>query len=127
MAKRASVTPIRTTTRTIVQPERFNLANSVGVAIIGLLVSLVGTGVASMFSLYARQASLAEQVKTTSSQIADLTQNIKNSVGKDDYVRRDNEVRRAIDKMATKEDINELRHSIDLQGEIIRELASRRH
>jgi hypothetical protein len=122
MAKRATVTPIRNT-RTVVQPERFNLANSIGVMIIGLLVSLMGTGIVAMISLYARQAALTEQVRETSESVA---KHLDHSVDKDDYVRRDNEIRRAMEKMATKDEVNELRHSIDSQTEMLREAIATR-
>jgi hypothetical protein len=103
--------------------ERFNLPNSLGVAIIGLLVSLIGTGIVSMISLYTRQATLTEQVNATSLQ---LNKHLDHSVDRDEYIRRDSEIQHAIEKMASKEELRELRRSIDSQTDMLREAISNR-
>jgi CHASE1-domain containing sensor protein len=96
-----------------VRSERFNLSNTVGVAIIGLLVSLVGTGIASMISLYARQATLTEQVTNVASTLA---KHLDHSVDRDEYLRRDAEIQKAIEKMATKDELRDVTQTLrDIQ------------
>jgi HEAT repeat protein len=113
---RAKAVPI---VKAIVKKEKFNLANSVGVAIIGLLVSLVGTGVVSMIALYTRQATLTEQVTATS---AALAKHLDHSVDRDEYLRRDAAIQRTIDNMATKEELRDLRNSMESQTQMLRDV-----
>lgn len=97
----------------------FDLPRSIGTAIIGLLVSLIGTGIVSMISLYTRQAALTEQVGQTSSALA---KHLDHAVDRDEYLRRDAEIQRAIEKMATKEELQDLKHGIDAQNDLLRQM-----
>ncbi len=83
-----------------------SLSGSVQSAIIGLLATLIATGIISTVSLYTRVATLTEDVQRTEAQ---LQKHLEHAVDKDDYLRRDNEIRNAINSMATKDDLRELR------------------
>lgn len=98
---------------------RFNLANTLGVAIIGLLVSLIGSGVVGMIALYVNQARLTEQVTRTSS---DLAKHLEHSVDRDDYLRRDSEITHLIEKMATKEELRDVRRTLEGQNQLLRDM-----
>lgn len=105
--------------RTIVKDSRFNLLHALGVAIVGLLVSAIGTGIVGIITIYVNQARLTDQVQRTS---ADLAEHLKHSVDKDEYVRRDQEFQHLIEKMATKEELRDVRRSLDSQSQMIRDV-----
>jgi hypothetical protein len=96
-----------------------NIGNQLAIGLIGLLLSLIGTGIVSMISLYTNQAALTQQVKATSEAIQ---RHLDHSVDKDDYIRRDKEIQGAIDKMATKDELRDLRQSLDGQTQVLRDL-----
>lgn len=99
--------------------DKFNLANALGVAIISLLATMIGTGVVSMISLHTSQATLTEQVKATSEALA---KHLDHSVNRDEYLRRDKEIQSAIESMATKEELHYVRQSLDAQTQALRDL-----
>ncbi len=105
--------------RTIVKESRFNLMHALGVAIVGLLVSAIGTGVFGTITIYVNQARLTDQVQRTS---ADLAEHLKHSVDKDEYVRRDSEIQHLIEKMATKDELRDVRRSVDGQTQLLRDV-----
>ena len=95
------------------------LTNQIGIGIIGLLMSLVGTGIVSTISLYTTQAALTAQVHQTSEQLA---RHLDHAVDKDDYLRRDKEIQAAIEKMASKEELRAVKESLDSQTQMLRDL-----
>lgn len=105
--------------RTIVKESRFNVLHALAVAIIGLLVSGIGTGIVGVVTIYVNQARLTDQVMRTS---ADLSEHLKHSVDKEAYERRDTEITHLIEKMATKEELRDVRRSLDTQTQMIRDV-----
>ena len=96
----------------------FNFPGSLGTAIIGLLATLVTTGIISMCTLYTRVATLTDDVGRIETSLA---RHLDHSVDRDEWLRRDAAIQRAIDSMATKEDLKDLRNMIqDALGQSIR-------
>ena len=87
----------------------FNFTGTLGTAIIGLLATLVTTGIISMCTLYTRVATLTDDVGRIETSLA---RHLDHSVDRDEWLRRDAAIQRAIDSMATKEDVKELREMI---------------
>jgi hypothetical protein len=87
----------------------FNLTGAVGTAIIGLMATLIGTGLVSMITLYTRVSTLTDDVVRTEQTLA---KHLDHSVDRDDYLRRDTQIQKALDQMATKEDLRQLRITI---------------
>ena len=113
-------------TRTIVKNDRFNLSTTLSAGLVGLALSLLGGGIVSMINLHTEQATLTQQVTHTQEQIKATSETLKSHIDKtvdrDDYLRRDREVQRAIDKMATKEELHDLRQSVDQQTQMLHEI-----
>src|SRR5256885_2148707 len=82
------------------------LSRPLASAIIGLLCSLIATGIVSMVSLYSHVETLTEDVRRT--EVA-LGRHLEHSVDRDEWLRRDAQVQRSIDAMATKDDLVQLR------------------
>ena len=91
------------------KPESFNLANAVGVSIIGLLISLLGTGIVSMILLYTHVATLTEAETRTEQQLA---RHLDHSVDRDAYEKRDASIQRQLNERVTKDEFNDLKISV---------------
>ena len=87
----------------------FNLNGAIGTALIGLMATLIGTGLVSMITLYTRVSTLTDDVQRTE---ATLAKHLDHSVDRDDYLRRDSQIQKALDQMATKDDLRQLRITI---------------
>jgi hypothetical protein len=59
-----------------------------------------------MIALHSRVSTLTEDVRRTE---AALTRHLEHAVDRDEWLRRDAQIQRSIDAMATKEDLNQLR------------------
>lgn len=110
--------------RVVKTKDGFNLSNAVSVALVGLLVSLIGTGIASMFSLAYRQAELASQVKETS---AALARHLDHAVDKESYDKRDRAIQKMLDNAATKEELNGLKEELRDLNTILRDMVADGH
>jgi hypothetical protein len=86
--------------------EGFNVPSAIGTAIIGLTATLIGTGLVSMITLYTRVSTLTDDVQRTE---AALARHLDHSVDRDEYLRRDQQVQKALDNMATRDDLRQLR------------------
>lgn len=82
------------------------LSTAIATTLIGLLGTLIATGIVSMISLYSRVSTLTEDVHRTE---AALARHLDHSVDRDEWLRRDQQVQKAIDNMATKDDLKQLR------------------
>jgi hypothetical protein len=120
VARRSSAAPQRpprTTTCAGVRDasardDRFNFGRALGTAQISLLTALIGTGVVSMVTLYARVSTITDSVVRKQTQ---LDKQVEHAVDREEYLRRDREVQRALERMATKDelrDVNETLRSI---------------
>jgi hypothetical protein len=87
----------------------YNIGGAIATAIIGMLATLIGTGIVSTIILYSHVATLTEAEMRTEQQ---LQRTLDHAVDKDDYLRRDTQIQRAMDNMATKDDIRTLRSMI---------------
>jgi len=88
------------------KPENSWLSTAIATMLIGLLGTLLASSIVSMISLYARVSTLTEDVHRTE---AVLARHLDHSVDRDEWLRRDQQVQKAIDNMATKEDLKQLR------------------
>jgi predicted PurR-regulated permease PerM len=95
--------------RTVSRSERFNLTNAVGVAIVGLLVSLIGTGIVSMIVLHTQVATLTEAETRTEQQ---LSRHLDHAVDRENYEKRDASIQNQLNNKATKDEVNELREQV---------------
>jgi hypothetical protein len=86
--------------------DTFNLSGAITTSLIGLGATLVATGLVSTISLYTRVAQLTDDV-TRTEQL--LSKHLDHSVDRDEYLRRDTQIQKAIDAMATKDDLRQLR------------------
>ena len=100
------------TVRVVQKSERFNLTNTVGVAVVGAVVTLIGSGVMSNISLSADVAKLtADEARLEK----DLTRHLDHSVDKDTYERRDRIVQKQLDDKASREEVTQLREEFKQQ------------
>lgn len=95
-----------------VKKPEFNLGNSLAVAIIGLLVSLMGTGIVSMVVLYANVSRLTEAQMRTEAQ---LSKHLDHAVDRDSYEAQTKEIKRSINDKASKDELTELRQQVKEQ------------
>jgi hypothetical protein len=95
--------------------DAFSFSGAIATAFIGLGATLIATGLVSTISLYTRVATLTDDL-TRTEQL--LNKHLDHAVDRDDYLRRDSQIQKAIDAMATKEDLRLLRAMIlDLSGD----------
>lgn len=106
--------PSRTATYAVVREAttregNFHFGRILGTALISLLTALIGTGVVSMINLYARVATVTDSVARTQIQ---LDRQVEHSVDREEYLRRDREIQRAIERMATKDEVRDVNDTL---------------
>lgn len=105
----------RTRVRIIETKAGFDFNRVLGTTVIGLLATLITTGILSMVTLYARVGTLTDNVQRIETTLA---RHLDHAVDRDEYLRRDAQIQKAIDSMATKDDLRQLRETImELVGE----------
>jgi hypothetical protein len=92
-----------------VRDGNFNFGRILGTAMISLLTALIGTGVVSMINLYARVGAIADSVARTQTQ---LDRQVEHSVDREEYLRRDREIQRALERMATKDELRDVNDTL---------------
>ena len=110
----ATERPHRTATYAVVRDanardERFNFGRVLGTALISLLTALIGTGLVSMVTLYARVSTITDSVARTQAQ---LDKQVEHAVDREEYLRRDRETQRALERMATKDELREVNETL---------------
>ncbi|MGA8597918.1 MAG: hypothetical protein WB676_24650 [Bryobacteraceae bacterium] len=73
------------------------------------LYALIGTGVVSMATLYARVSAITDSVARTQTQ---LDKQMEYAVDREEYLRRDREIQRALERMATKDELRDVNDTL---------------
>ena len=89
--------------------DRFNIGRALGTALISLLTALIGTGLVSMVTLYARVSTITDSVARTQTQ---LDKQVEHAVDREEYLRRDREIQRALERMATKDELRDVNDTL---------------
>jgi hypothetical protein len=97
----------------------YGMADSVGKALIGMLATLAITGIISTVSLGIKVATLADASATT---VIALNRLIEHSVDREEYLRRDTQIQKAIEGMATKDELRSLKETIDEQSATLKSI-----
>jgi hypothetical protein len=87
----------------------FHFGRVLGTALISLLTALIGTGVVSMIKLYARVSTIADSVVRTQTQ---LDKQVEHSVDREEYLRRDREIQRALERITTKDELRDVNDTL---------------
>jgi len=95
----------------------FDLSGKIATALVGMLATLICTGVMSMITLYTRVTTLTDNVQTMQTQ---MQRTIDHGVDRDEYLRRDVQIQRALDSMATKDELKAMQRQLDEQTESLR-------
>ncbi|MFZ0592934.1 MAG: hypothetical protein WAM39_20920 [Bryobacteraceae bacterium] len=80
-----------------------------GTALISVLTALIGTGVVSMINLYARVGAIADSVTRTQTQ---LDKQVEHAADREEYLHRDREIQRALERMATKDELRDVKETL---------------
>ena len=99
------------------QPRLYDLSGKLATALIGMLGTLICTGVISMITIYARVTTLTDTVQAMQQQVQ---RSIDHTVDRDEYLRRDTQVQSALDRTATKDELRVLQHQLDEQTETLK-------
>ncbi len=92
--------------------DNLHLGNKLATAIIGLLCTLIATGVTGMVVLYKDVATLTEAQLRTQKQ---LDRHLDHSVDRDAYINQDAAVQRALSEKASKEEVSDIRDQVKEQ------------
>jgi biopolymer transport protein ExbB/TolQ len=112
--------PVRTARRIAAENTAvIGISKTIGSAIIGLIVMLIGTGILAQMSLYVRVATLSELV-TTNTQT--LKQHLADSVSERQYQKDQLLVSDQIRMMASKDEFRSLQKQLDAQTDVLRKI-----
>jgi galactokinase len=76
---------------------------------ISLLTALTGAGLVSRVTLYARVPTITDAAARTQAQI---DKQVDHCVDREEYLRRDREVQRALERMATKDELRDVNDTL---------------
>ena len=92
--------------------DSLHLGNKLATAIIGLLCTLIATGVTGMVVLYKDVATLTEAQMRTQKQ---LDRHLDHSVDRDAWIDKDSAIQKELGQKASKEEVGEIRDQLKEQ------------